>query len=188
MKELISIQKELDVPKNHVNSFGKYNYRTCEDILEAVKPLCEKFRCVLTLSDEIKHIGERYYVVATATLTNEEKEVVSCSASAREEEVKKGMDASQITGSASSYARKYALNGLFCIDDSKDDPDSKDNKDKPLIEQLSDMRIELVNLLKKNRNWEVQLLERYGLTSLEDLTESQVIESHGAFKAKGFIV
>ena len=186
MKELISIQKELDVPKNQFNNFGKYSYRNCEDILEAVKPLCEANGCILTLSDEIKNIGDRYYVVATATLTNSEGKSITATASAREEDTKKGMDASQITGSASSYARKYALNGLFCIDDSKD-ADSNKNNDKPIQEQLSDMRVELVSLLKKNNKWELQLLERYSINNLDELTESQVLESHGAFKAKGFI-
>lgn len=119
MKELIAIQKELKAPKGQYNSFGKYKYRSAEDILEAVKPLCHKNNCYLTLTDSLEYIGDRYYVKATATLVNE-KEQVSVSAYAREEETKKGMDGSQITGTASSYARKYALNGLFCIDDTKD--------------------------------------------------------------------
>lgn len=119
MKELIAIQSELKAPKGQYNSFGKYKYRSAEDILEAVKPHCHKNNCVLTLSDTLENIGERYYIKATATLSNG-KESVSVTAYAREEESKKGMDGSQITGTASSYARKYALNGLFCIDDTKD--------------------------------------------------------------------
>ena len=119
MKELIAIQKELKAPKGQYNSFGKYKYRSAEDILEAVKPLCHKNNCFLTLSDSLEYIGDRYYVKATATLISE-KTQISVSAYAREEEAKKGMDGSQITGTASSYARKYALNGLFCIDDTKD--------------------------------------------------------------------
>ena len=119
MKQLIEIQSELKAPKNQRNSFGNYNYRSAEDILEAVKPLLKNHECHLTISDEIILIGDRYYVKAEATLTSKD-EHISVSAFAREESTKKGMDSSQITGSASSYARKYALNGLFCIDDTKD--------------------------------------------------------------------
>lgn len=119
--KLLAIQKELKAPKSQYNSFGKYNYRNCEDILEAVKPLCEKFSAVLTLGDELVLIGDRFYIKATATLTDTENgETVNAVAFAREELTKKGMDGSQITGASSSYARKYALNGLFCIDDTRD--------------------------------------------------------------------
>ena len=147
MQALIRIQKELKAPKGQTNNFAKYKYRSCEDILEAVKPLLGD--AVLTLSDDIVHFvdnspititdedksgnkrtvvasGTRYYVKATATLTSG-SESVSASGFAREPFLKKGMDASQITGTASSYARKYALNGLFCIDDTKD-ADTMDNK------------------------------------------------------------
>lgn len=119
MKELIEIQKELKAPKGQYNSFGKYKYRSAEDILEAVKPLLHKNKCQLTLADEIVLIGDRYYVKATARISNGTETEYTC-AYAREDEDKKGMDGSQITGTASSYARKYALNGLFCIDDTKD--------------------------------------------------------------------
>ena len=119
IKKLISIQKELKVPKGQRNTFGNYNYRSCEDILEAVKPLLTKFECVLTLSDSIEAIGSRYYVKASAKITDG-KDAIEVTAYAREAETKKGMDESQITGAASSYARKYALNGLFAIDDTKD--------------------------------------------------------------------
>lgn len=125
MKELIRIQNELKAPKGQYNSFGKYSYRSCEDILEAVKPLLSSYDCILTLSDEITLVGERYYVKATAILMNGASEKVEVTAYAREEEDKKGMDGSQITGAASSYARKYALNGLFCIDDNKDSDTTK---------------------------------------------------------------
>lgn len=121
MKKLTKIQKQLRAPKDKYNSFGKYAYRSAEGILEAVKPLCAEQDCQLTLSDEIVLSGNRFYVCATATLVdNESGEVVNVKAFAREDESKKGMDGSQITGTASSYARKYALNGLFCIDDAKD--------------------------------------------------------------------
>lgn len=127
-EELNKIQKKLKVSKNHFNKFGGYNYRNAEDILEAVKPLCEKTVCNVT--DELVLIGDRYYIKATAKLTNieDKNDFVLSNGFARESESKKGMDDSQITGSTSSYARKYALNGLFCIDDTKD-ADSFDNTD-----------------------------------------------------------
>jgi len=117
--KLLKIQAGLKAPKGQTNTFGKYKYRSCEDILEAVKPLCVEQGVVLTISDTIEMIGDRYYVKATATLTCEEF-LFAVSAYAREQEDKKGMDAAQITGACSSYARKYALNGLFFIDDTKD--------------------------------------------------------------------
>ena len=120
MKELLQIQSELKAPKGQFNAYGKYKYRSCEDILEAVKPILKKNNCTLLLSDSLIYVGERYYIKATATLINAEGKSVSTEAYAREEETKKGMDASQITGASSSYARKYALNGLLCIDDNKD--------------------------------------------------------------------
>ena len=120
MKELIEIQKKLKAPKNQYNKFGGYNYRNAEDILNAVKPLLAENGCFLMLSDSIENIGERYYVKATAKLYNGEGQSIEVSALAREDENKKGMDGAQITGAASSYARKYALNGLFLIDDTKD--------------------------------------------------------------------
>lgn len=119
VNNLINIQVELRAPKKQFNNFGKYKYRSCEDILEAVKHLLKLYNCQLTLTDEIIEIGSRYYIRATATLIDGDK-VISVTGWAREEEEKKGMDASQITGTASSYARKYALNGLFLIDDAND--------------------------------------------------------------------
>ena len=120
-KKLLTIQQKLKAPKNQHNSFGKYNYRSCEDILEAVKPLLAEVGCILTMSDQVLYIGERYYIQAIATLTDVESgETKSSTGYAREEAEKKGMDGSQITGAASSYARKYCLNALFLIDDNKD--------------------------------------------------------------------
>ncbi len=119
MKELIAIQSELKAPKGQTNKFGGYNYRSCEDILEALKPLLAKHCAALTLSDEIVRIGEDTFVKATATFYSSDTPV-SVSAFARHPRDKKGMDDSQITGATSSYARKYALNGLFCIDDTRD--------------------------------------------------------------------
>ena len=119
MSKLLEIQHRLKAPKGQYNSFGKYKYRSCEDILEAVKPILYEVGCTLTLSDEIVLIGDRFYVKATALLIGADTNH-QVTAYAREDEDKKGMDGSQITGTASSYARKYALNGLFCIDDTKD--------------------------------------------------------------------
>lgn len=120
-EKLANIQKELFVPKDNKNNFGKYNYRSCEDILTKVKPLCEKNGCVLFLTNKTIQVGERNYIEAYATLIETETgEKIESVASAREAESKKGMDESQITGTASSYARKYALAGLFCIDNERD--------------------------------------------------------------------
>lgn len=119
--KLIQIQSELKAPKGQFNSFGKYNYRSCEDILEAVKPLLAKYKVVMTITDEVVAVSDRVYVRACATLSDAEgDESVSNVAWAREDADKKGMDGSQLTGTASSYARKYCLNGLFLIDDTKD--------------------------------------------------------------------
>jgi len=131
-KILLEIQSELKAPKGQFNAFGKYNYRSCEDILEAVKPLLAKKNVTLTITDDMILLGNRYYVKATATLENDifthkdELYTIQSTAFAREAETKKGMDESQITGAASSYARKYALNGLLLIDDNKD-ADTQDN-------------------------------------------------------------
>ena len=123
--KLLNVQQKLKAPKNQVNTFGKYKYRSCEDILEAVKKLLGEEGLVLTISDEPIVLGDRFYVKATATVSDGTTSI-STTALAREPESKKGMDESQITGTASSYARKYALNGLFCIDDTKD-ADTMDN-------------------------------------------------------------
>lgn len=115
------VQEELKAPKNQFNKFGNYAYRSCEDIYNAVKPLLAKYGLYLTVSDELVTVGERYYIKATATLGNiDDMSFIHNVAYAREEETKKGMDGSQITGASSSYARKYALNGLFLIDDVRD--------------------------------------------------------------------
>lgn len=123
-EKLLYIQAKVKAPKNLYNSFGKYSYRNAEGILEAVKPFLDEMKCTLTISDEIVAVGDRIYVKANATLWDAEKiDVMAVSAYAREAETKKGMDDSQVTGTASSYARKYALNGLFLLDDTKD-PDT----------------------------------------------------------------
>lgn len=128
MKELIAIQSELKAPKSQFNKFGGYKYRKAEDILEAVKPLLNKQKCTLTITDDIVMVGNRIYVKATATIKNEKGEYETTTGWAREEETKKGMDGSQITGASSSYARKYALNGLFAIDDNADSDTTNDGQ------------------------------------------------------------
>ena len=132
LSKLLKIQVDLKAPKGQYNSFGKYKYRNCEDILEAVKPLCNIENCVLTVSDDLRQVGDRYYIMATAILTDiETGEKIANSAFAREEESKKGMDGSQVTGASSSYARKYALNGLFAIDDTKDSDTTNSGSKQP---------------------------------------------------------
>lgn len=135
MKELIAIQSELKAPKSQFNKFGGYKYRKAEDILEAVKPLLNKQKCTLTITDDIVMVGNRIYVKATATIKNEKGECETTTGWAREEETKKGMDGSQITGASSSYARKYALNGLFAIDDNADSDTTNDGQDQKAQQQ-----------------------------------------------------
>ena len=128
--KLSNVQTELKAPKGQYNSFGKYKYRSCEDILEALKPVLKKHGMFVTLSDEVVEVGGRVYVKATCAVGDGEVEVHT-TAYAREEENKKGMDGSQITGTASSYARKYALNGMFCIDDTKDSDSTNTHNKQP---------------------------------------------------------
>lgn len=139
IQKLANIQQELKAPKNQFNKFGKYNYRNCEDILEAVKPLCFKHRTTLTVHDEVKYCEGRFYIEAVATLHDwDSGEGIVNRAFARESDSKTGMDASQVTGASSSYARKYALNGLFCIDDTKDtDTDADTEQDQQEIQHLT---------------------------------------------------
>lgn len=166
MKKLIEIQKELKAPKGQFNKFGNYKYRSCEDILEAVKPLCAKQGVQLTVSDELVLIGERYYIKATAKVTDG-SETVEVNAYAREEENKKGMDASQITGTASSYARKYALNGLFCIDDTKD-ADTDEFAAKTGKGKLEEEKLKTVASNKSSaRNRVIKAAQERGMTMAE---------------------
>lgn len=162
-EKLFNIQQKLNAPKNQRNNFGNYNYRSCEDILEAVKPLLSENKCVLKLSDEIIYTGERYHVKAIVTLTDiETGEKESAEGWAREEENKKGMDGSQITGASSSYARKYALNGLFCIDDNKDSDSTnthgKDNKKASL--SLSNAQVKRLYALANKAGYDNTKIEQ----------------------------
>lgn len=134
-EKLIKIQQELKVPKNQRNNFGNYNYRSCEDIIEHVKPLCHAAGLSLVLADEMVEVGGRVYVKATA-LVSDGKQQFTAVGFAREAETKKGMDEAQITGSASSYARKYALNGLFAIDDTKDADATNTHSKSDVIDDL----------------------------------------------------
>ena len=188
IEKLQLIQQELIAPKNQYNSFGKYNYRSCEDILEGLKPCLKKVKAAVTVSDTIEMVGNRYYVKATATLfDSESNESVSNTAYAREDDSKKGMDASQITGSTSSYARKYALNGLFCIDDVKD-ADSRDNRQKEAEKQhkeekemkdAENMMISAIKVQALAARCEKDIVEigtilmLYKVNRLEDLTEKK---------------
>ena len=177
--KLMNIQQELKAPKGQYNDFGKYAYRSCEDILEAVKPLLKREKVVLTISDELQYIGNRYYIKATATLIDTESEAtISNSAYAREEETKKGMDGSQITGASSSYARKYALNGLFGIDDNKDSDTTNisSKEDEPKEEKkASPKQIELLSKYYQGENL-TKLLEVNNLERLEDMSINKASE------------
>ena len=156
-EKLLSIQKELIAPKSQYNSFGKYNYRNYEDILEAVKPLLDKNKCTLIIKDELVLIGDRYYIKATVILADIEdtEGEIEATAYAREEESKKGMDGSQVTGASSSYARKYALNGLFCIDDTKDsDTTNKQTK------KLSEAQIKRLYAISNKAGYDKEKLKQ----------------------------
>lgn len=151
MQSLINIQQKLKAPKNQKNNFGNYMYRSAEDILEAVKPILKEEKTALIIEDEIVNIGARYYVKATAKLFNSENKLIAqSSAFAREEESKKGQDGSQVTGASSSYARKYALNGLFAIDDTKDsDTTNKgEQKEEPKEPEINENDLDIIEGLK----------------------------------------
>lgn len=194
-EKLLNIQAELKAPKGQFNKFGKYKYRSCEDILEAVKPLCQKNKAVLTISDELVIIGDRYYIKSTAKITDIEKnESITNNAYAREEEEKKGMDGSQITGTASSYARKYALNGLFCIDDTKDadtnelkqQQDGKSEQEGN--EMISKTKLDALNISITNNHISdeevLQILQKYGYSSTSEIEIKNYMNIIKEFKAK----
>lgn len=163
--KLLNIQTKLKAPKGQYNSFGKYSYRSCEDILEALKPLLKEENAIVMLRDEVKQIGERFYVAATADFIDVDKgDVLSTTAFAREEEDKKGMDGSQVTGASSSYARKYALNGLFAIDDSQDS-DITNRIPEDLLKEAEAVGVTL------------DKVAIYFKTAVKDLTEEQVKEA-----------
>lgn len=191
MKKLIDIQSELKAPKGQYNSFGKYKYRSAEDILEAVKPLLKKHECYLTLSDEPVFIDGRHYIKATATLCAENSDDVKVTAYAREPESKKGMDESQITGTASSYARKYALNGLFAIDDTKDaDTDeyasqtATKQSSKPSGKKATEKQVNMLRNILKTDEQIAWAQKKYNISDPKDLTIEQASEIIKLYKEK----
>lgn len=216
-EKLLKAQVELKAPKGQYNSFGKYKYRSCEDILEALKPVLDKLKLALFISDEIVEVGGSYkvskkdetvesegkvskkyetvesegrkYVKATITLINIEKtdEIIKTSALAREEETKKGQDGSQITGTSSSYARKYALNGLFLIDDTKDN-DTSDSKiergnraeeERKKVEEYLNSRPGMIERLKESLSSDKlkKVLSAYNVNELWEMTTEQLKEA-----------
>ena len=194
MESLIAIQKELKAPKGQYNSFGKYKYRSCEDILEAVKPLLSKYKCTLVIMDDLLQVGNRIYVKAIATITDNDGNHATSTAFAREPETKKGMDESQITGTASSYARKYALNGLFLIDDTKDaDTDEykrqNESKQNTQTKQTDDTETaasktidavkvkSLLESIQKTKFTVSSVLKKYEKTQLDQLTLAEYIDA-----------
>ena len=182
MSKLIEIQKRLKAPKGQYNKFGKYYYRSCEDILEAVKPILADTGCILTLSDEIVLIGDRYYVKAIAWLKGEDVDE-AVTAYAREADNKAGMDSCQVTGTASSYARKYALNGLFCIDDTKDaDTDEyavQTKKSAPVSTPAKEEKKEKEIFDPKHPHWQAVLDKMVaGKGSLKELQNYYIIPAN----------
>lgn len=185
MEKLIKIQSELKAPKSNYNGFGKFHYRSCEDILEAVKPLLAKEKCTLTLSDDIVAIADKVYVRATATISDG-KEQHSTSAYARESENKKGMDESQMTGTASSYARKYALNGLFLIDDTKDTDTDEFQHTKQKAEKKQSGATKKTED-KKKADWRTKVLDlakSKGITAIDLATKYKLNNSTSAERFK----
>lgn len=181
-EKLLNVQTELKAPKGQFNAFGKYKYRSCEDILEALKPVLNKYKLTFFINDEIVEVNNRNYVKATITIINIEKpdEQLQISALAREEETKKGMDGSQITGASSSYARKYALNGMFMIDDTKDsDSTNTHGKDKTEQEKVKDFlnsrngMIEKLSEYVKGDKLE-RMLKNYGVNELFEMKDEQL--------------
>lgn len=201
-EKLASIQARLKAPKDQYNSFGKYKYRNVEMIFEAVKPLLSETKTALTVSDVVEEISGRYYIMSTATLTDIENpgDRVQVVAYAREEETKKGMDGSQVTGSSSSYARKYALGGLFCIDSGEADADSwnagngqpkdrekqkakaapKQAEPQPVSAATNEAEIDYIKeivMRYEDRDFGGQLLKHYGVNGLNELTPEQLAKA-----------
>lgn len=190
-EKLLKIQIELKAPKGQYNSFGKYKYRSCEDILEAVKPLLQENKCILTIKDDMEQIGDRYYIKATAILADTEADntIITNTAYAREEESKKGMDGSQITGTASSYARKYALNGLFLIDDTKDadtDEFKEQQKSVKINRVMEDALRQLIKNEDVSNDFVISVLQRYNYKKLADIDIFNLKEIENVIKSKQF--
>lgn len=199
--KLMNVQNELKVPKNNTNTFGNYKFRNAEDILEALKPLLKKHNATVIITDDVVTTGNRYYIKATVKFIDTETgEMIETSALAREEETKKGFDASQITGSTSSYARKYALNGLFAIDDTKDsDTTNKHLKDEPTLSDAQIKRLYTIsnkagysadkvkNMVKQKYNKEIKQMNRSEYDNvtegLQRIADARVIQSFNTLNA-----
>lgn len=192
-EKLLKVQIELKAPKGQYNSFGKYKYRSCEDILEALKPVLDKLKLTLFIKDDVIEVNTRNYVKATITLVNTEKpdEIIETSALAREEETKKGMDGSQITGASSSYARKYALNGMFMIDDTKDS-DSTNTHGKEEAKKTTETEfkkaIDMINALANTEEKSEKvfdMIEKFNKNSLLDCTIEELKKVYNELKKIG---
>ena len=199
--KLMNVQNELKVPKNNTNTFGNYKFRNAEDILEALKPLLKKHNVTVIITDDVVMVGDRYYIKATVKFIDTETgEMIETSALAREEETKKGFDSSQITGSTSSYARKYALNGLFAIDDTKDsDTTNKHLKDEPTLSDAQIKRLYTIsnkagysadkvkNMIKQKYNKEIKQMNRSEYDNvtegLQRIADARVIQSFNTLNA-----
>ena len=199
--KLMNVQNELKVPKNNTNTFGNYKFRNAEDILEALKPLLKKYNATVIITDDVVTTGNRYYIKATVKFIDTETgEMIETSALAREEETKKGFDASQITGSTSSYARKYALNGLFAIDDTKDsDTTNKHLKDEPTLSDAQIKRLYTIsnkagysadkvkNMVKQKYNKEIKQMNRSEYDNvtegLQRIADARTIQSFNTLNA-----
>ena len=199
--KLMNVQNELKVPKNNKNTFGNYKFRNAEDILEALKPLLKKHNVTVIITDDVVMVGDRYYIKATVKFIDTETgEMIETSALAREEETKKGFDASQITGSTSSYARKYALNGLFAIDDTKDsDTTNKHLKDEPTLSDAQIKRLYTIsnkagysadkvkNMVKQKYNKEIKQMNRSEYDNvtegLQRIADARTIQSFNTLNA-----
>lgn len=177
-KKLLEIQKKLQSPKGQYNAFGKYKYRSCEDVLQTLKPFLAEQGLTLMLSDQLENIGERFYISAEAVLVdNETGETIKTKAYAREEETKKGMDGSQITGASSSYARKYALNGMFLIDDNKDSDDTNTGNEKADENKKNEPKKELTeNELRKAYIDTINKYQKYFKAEIKKLLEDGAFE------------
>ena len=191
-EKLSNIQNELKAPKGQFNKFGGYKYRSCEDILEAVKPICKKYGAVLVIADKLENIGDRYYIKAMVDLIDVEEENASIcnTAYAREEESKKGMDGSQITGTASSYARKYALNGLFNIDDTKDADTDEFTKQTQIDDNKKISKTQVEGLNKSIENAKISdeivylILGQYGYSSTNEIKVKDYMNIVNDLKSK----
>lgn len=193
-QKLAAIQQALKAPKAQFNSFGKYYYRSCEDIVEAVKPLCNEHKALLQLTDDVREVGDKVYVMATARLIDLEQDgSIESYGFAREADTKAGMDAAQITGSCSSYARKYALNGLFCIDDGKDadslppvdDGKDADKKNDKKAEKVTAKQVADLQTLAKQKGVSIEsIVNGYKLKTLQDISPMQWAQAMNGLKKR----